>query len=148
MKQQIDAPVAQLILDLESRGLLDRTLVVLASEFSRDALVEGKPDKKVTDQVEVPNKIEDPKFYGMHRHFTDAGSVLLFGGGMKRGYLHGVTAEDRPCKTLEKRVVIEDLHASIYHALGISPRLAYEIEKRPFYVTRDGEGKPIHDLFG
>jgi hypothetical protein len=148
MKQQIDAPVAQLILDLESRGLLDRTLVVLASEFSRDALVEGKPDKKVTDQVEVPSKIEDPKFYGMHRHFTDAGSVLLFGGGMKKGYLHGVTAEDRPCKTLEKRVVIEDLHASIYHALGISPRLAYEIEKRPFYVTRDGEGKPVHDLFG
>ena len=47
----------------------------------------------------------------------------------------------------EKRVVIEDLHASIYHMLGISPKLAYEIEKRPFYVTRDGEGKPINDLF-
>jgi hypothetical protein len=43
MKRQIDAPVAQLVLDLEERGLLDRTLVVLASEFSRDLLVEGKP---------------------------------------------------------------------------------------------------------
>ncbi len=52
----------------------------------------------------------------MHRHFTDAGSVLLFGGGMKRGYLHGKTADERPCKTIEKRVVIEDLHASIYRA--------------------------------
>ncbi len=31
--------------------------------------------------------------------------------------------------------------------LGISPRLAYEIEKRPFYVTRDGVGQPIMDLF-
>ena len=63
------------------------------------------------------------------------GRVLLFGGGVKRGYLHGRTAEERPCKTVEKRVVIEDLHASIYRALGISPKLAYEIEKRPFYVT-------------
>ena len=148
MKKQIDSPVSQLVLDLEKRGLLNRTLIVLASEFSRDALIEGKPDKKVKDQVPVPDKIEEMKHYGMHRHFTDAGSVLMFGGGVKKGYLHGITAEERPCKTLEKRIVIEDLHASIYHALGISPRLAYEIEKRPFYVTRDGEGKPALDLFG
>jgi len=84
----------------------------------------------------------------MHRHFTDAGCVLLFGGGIKRGYLHGLTADERPCKTLKDRVIIEDLHASIFHALGISPKLAYETEKRPFYVTRDGEGKPIPELFG
>jgi len=148
MKKQIDAPIAQLVLDLEARGLLDRTLIVLASEFSRDALIEGKPEKKVQDQVEVPEKIEDPKFYGMHRHFTDAGSVLLFGGGVKRGRLHGRTAEERPCKTLEGRVVIEDLHASLYRAMGIAPNLAYEIERRPFYVTRDGKGKPIAELFG
>jgi hypothetical protein len=147
MKKQIDAPIAQLVLDLEERGLLNRTLIVLASEFSRDALVEGKPDKKVKDQVEVPNVINELKHYGMHRHFTDAGCVLLFGGGIKKGYLHGVTADERPCKTIDKRVVIEDLHASIFHSLGISPRLAYEIEKRPFYVTRDGLGKPILDLF-
>lgn len=148
MKRQIDAPIAQLVLDLEKRGLLDRTLIVLASEFSRDALIEGKPDKKVKDQVEVPERIEDKKFYGMHRHFTDAGCVLLFGGGMKRGYLHGITADERPCKTLRDRVGIEDLHASLFTALGISPQLAYETEKRPFYVTRDGTGKPIPELFG
>lgn len=148
MKKQIDAPVAQLVLDLEERGLLNRTLVVLASEFSRDALIEGKPDKKVKDQVEVPDKIEDPKFYGMHRHFTDAGCVLLFGGGVKKGYLHGLTAEERPCRTIKDRVVIEDLHASIYHAAGISPQLSYEIEKRPFFITRDGHGKAIPELFG
>jgi len=148
MKKQIDAPIAQLVLDLEARGLLNRTLIVLASEFSRDAMIEGKPEKKVPDQVDIPKTVDDVKFYGMHRHFTDAGSVLMFGGGVKRGYLHGVTAEERPCRTLEKRVVIEDLHASIYRALGIPPKLAYEIEKRPFYVTRDGEGKPIPELFG
>jgi hypothetical protein len=147
LKKSIDAPVAQLVLDLEDRGLLNRTLIVLASEFSRDMLIEGKPDKKVKDQVEVPDVIKETKHYGMHRHFTDAGSVLLFGGGMKRGYLHGKTADERPCKTIEKRVVIEDLHASIYRAVGISPKLSYEIEKRPFYVTRDGLGKPVLELF-
>jgi hypothetical protein len=147
MKKQIDAPVTQLVLDLEERGLLNRTLIVLASEFSRDALIEGKPDKSVKNQVDVPDKIDDLKHYGMHRHFTDAGCVLLFGGGMKRGYLHGVTSDERPCKTLAQRVVIEDLHASIYQALGISPKLSYEIERRPFYVTRDSLGKPIPELF-
>jgi hypothetical protein len=149
IKKQIDAPIAQLLLDLEERGRLDRTLIVVASEFSRDSLVEGKPDNLVKDQVEVPNVINELKHYGMHRHFTDAGCVLLFGGGIKKGHLHGKTADERPCKTLEKRVVIEDLHASIFifQALGISPRLAYEIEKRPFYVTRDGLGKPISELF-
>src|SRR5580765_424255 len=87
MKKAIDAPVAQLVLDLEERGLLNRTLIVLASEFSRDSLVEGKPDKKVKDQVAVPDVINELKHYGMHRQFTDAGCVLMFGGGMRKGYL-------------------------------------------------------------
>jgi hypothetical protein len=147
MKKQIDSAISQLVLDLEERGLLNRTLIVLASEFSRDMMTEGKPDKKVKDQVEVPEVIHDLKHYGMHRHFTDAGCVLLFGGGMKRGHLHGLTADERPCKTISDRVIIEDLHASLYRAMGISSKLAYEIEKRPFYVTRDGLGKPIMDLF-
>jgi hypothetical protein len=146
MKRQIDAPVAQLVLDLEERGLLDRTLVVLASEFSRDLLIEGKPDRKVKDQVDVPDTITEMSHYGMHRHFTDAGCVLLFGGGMRRGYVHGVTADERPCRTLSDRVVIEDLHATLFHALGIPPTLAYEIEQRPFYVTRDGQGRAVSKL--
>ncbi len=146
MKRQIDAPVAQLVLDLEARGLLNRTLVVLASEFSRDLLIEGKPDLKVKDQVEVPDLITEPTHYGMHRHFTDAGGVLLFGGGVRRGHLHGMTADERPCRTLQDRVVIEDLHATIFRTLGIAPTQAYEIEQRPFYVTRDGKGKAIASL--
>ena len=66
----------------------------------------------------------------------------------KKGFLWGKTADERPCKTLENRVVIEDLHATIFHALGIPADLAYEVEKRPFYVTRDGLGQPIQQLFG
>jgi hypothetical protein len=147
MKQSIDAPIAQLVRDLEERGLLDRTLIVLASEFSRDMMVEGKPEKKVKDQVEVPQVIKETKHYGMHRHFTAAGSVLMFGGGMKRGYVHGVTADERPCKTIKDPVSISDLHATIYHALGIPPNHHYEVEKRPFYVTSDGKGKPVMPLF-
>jgi len=148
LKKDIDAPVAQLVLDLEARGLLDRTLIVLASEFSRDMMLEGRPDAKVKDQVQVPDIMTELKHYGMHRHFTDGCSVVMFGGGVKKGYLHGKTADERPCKTIEKRVVIEDLHATIYHAMGISPKQAYEIEKRPFYVTRDGLGKPVMDVLG
>jgi hypothetical protein len=147
MKRTIDGAIAQLVLDLEERGLLDRTLIVLASEFSRDMMQEGKPDKPIQNQVTVPDKIESTTHYGMHRHFTDAGCVLMFGGGMRRGHLHGITADERPCKTLKDRVVIEDLHATIYRAMGISPKLAYEIEQRPFYVTRDGVGKPVASLF-
>ncbi len=148
LKKMIDAPISQLVLDLESRGLLNRTLVVVASEFSRDMMLEGRPEQKVPDQVEVPNIVNELKYYGMHRHFTGAGCVLLYGGGTKRGFLYGQTADERPCKLIEKPVVIEDLHATIYRALGISPKLAYEIECRPFYVTRDGVGKPIMELFG
>lgn len=147
MKMAIDGAISQLVLDLEERGMLDRTLVVVASEFSRDMMQEGKPDKPIQDQVPVPQRIDSPVNYGMHRHFTDAGSVLLFGGGMKRGHLHGVTADERPCKTIRDRVVIEDLHATLYRAMGVSPKLSYEIEKRPFYVTRDGVGQPIGSLF-
>ena len=43
MKKEIDQPVAQLIQDLEAKGLLDTTLVILASEFSRDMMIEGVP---------------------------------------------------------------------------------------------------------
>jgi len=143
MKRQIDAPIAQLVLDLEQRGMLDRTLIVLASEFSRDMMTEGKPGNTVKNQVDVPDVISEPKHYGMHRHFTDAGSVLMFGGGVKRGFAYGKTADERPCKTIENPVVIEDLHATIYRTAGISPKHSFEVEKRPFYVTRDGHGKPV-----
>lgn len=147
MKKMIDEPIAQLVLDLEERGLLDRTLVVLASEFSRDMMVEGRDGSRQRDQARVPDRIQSPIHYGMHRHFTEAGSVLLFGGGMKRGYVHGKTADERPCKTVRDPVSITDLHATLYRAMGISPKLAYTVEERPFYVTKDGLGKPVMSLF-
>lgn len=148
MKQQIDAPIAQLVKDLERTGRLERTLIIVASEFSRDMMVEGRPDAKVQEQVEQPDIISDMKNYGMHRHFTDGGSMLLFGGGIKKGQVYGKTADERPCKTIEKPIVIDQVHQTIYHALGIPEDAHYVVEKRPFYTTPDGLGKAAMDLFG
>ena len=147
MKKQIDAPIAQLIKDLDRSGHLDRTLVILASEFSRDMMVEGRPDLKVQEQVNQPDVIQELKNYGMHRHFTDGCSMLMFGGGIKKGNVFGKTADERPCKTIENPIKIEQVHQTIYHALGIPADTHYLVEKRPFYTTPDGLGKAEMDLF-
>jgi hypothetical protein len=148
MKQEIDRPVAQLILDLELRGLLDRTLVVLATEFSRDMMIEGVPGSNARDQSRArSDTMQQLIHYGLHRHFTGSGSVLLFGGGMRRGFLYGETAPERPLLVTRDPVTIPNLHATILTAMGISPRTAFEVERRPFYVTEDGRGRPVRELF-
>ncbi len=146
MKQWIDRPVSRLIRDLEQRGLLSRTVVVLASEFGRDMMTEGKPGREVKDQVKQPAVMTSPQHYGMHRHFTEAGSVLVFGGGFRRGLLYGETAPERPCSIVKDPVTIPDLHATLYAALGIAPTAGVTIEQRPVYVTKDGKGKPVQAL--
>lgn len=148
MKSEIDRPVAQLILDLEERGLLDRTLVVLVSEFSRDMLTEGRPGSTARDQSRAPADVMgEMRHYGLHRHFTLNGSALLFGGGMKAGHLHGETADERPCIVTKDPISVMDLHATIYTAMGIAPDTSIEIEKRPFYITEDGKGQPVDTLW-
>jgi uncharacterized protein DUF1501 len=148
MKEQIDRPVAQLIRDLEERKLLDRTLVILATEFSRDMMIEGVPGSTAKDQSRAKSDtMQQMIHYGLHRHFTGSGSVLLFGGGMKRGFLYGETADERPLLTTKNPISITDLHATILTAMGISPRTSFDVEKRPFYVTEDGKGTPVDALF-
>jgi hypothetical protein len=148
MKQQIDRPIAQLILDLEAAGLLDRTLVILASEFSRDMLIEGKPGSNAADQAtEKVDVMQELKHYGQHRHFTGSSSVVLFGGGVKRGFLYGESAPERPFMAVKNPISVTDLHATILTAMGVSPKTAFEVEKRPFYATIDGTGVPAMELF-
>jgi len=147
MKRAIDRPVARLIRDLEERGLLSRTVVVLASEFGRDMMTEGKPGREVKEQVKQPEVMTSPQHYGMHRHFTEAGSVLVFGGGFKRGALWGETAAERPCSIVRDPVTITDLHATLYSAMGIPPDAKVVVEQRPVYVTKDGKGKVVEGLF-
>ena len=149
LHQEIDRPITQLILDLEKRGLLDRTLVIIASEFSRDALMEGQPGSKASDQtIFKVDTITEMKHYGLHRHFTAGTSVVMFGGGVKKGFLYGETAPERPLMAIKNPVSVDDLHATIFTAMGISPKTAYDVEKRPFYATMDGKGLPVMDIFG
>tara|TARA_R110002096_G_scaffold54517_22_gene140691 strand:+ start:5695 stop:7131 length:1437 start_codon:yes stop_codon:yes gene_type:complete len=148
LKDEIDRPIAQLILDLEQRGMLENTLVVIASEFSRDMMIEGVPGSNAKDQSRArADQLGELKHYGLHRHFTGGTSVALFGGGTKRGHLYGRTADERPLVAVENPVSVEDLHATIFTAMGISPKTAYEVEKRPFFATKDGHGKPVMDVF-
>ena len=145
---EVDRPIAALIRDLEERGLLDRTLVVIASEFSRDMITEGQPGSDAKDQASSPKDyLQLPAHYGQHRHFTGGSSVVLFGGGMKRGFVYGKTADERPCMAIENPVTITDLHATFFTAMGISPKTVFDIENRPFYATLDGKGRSVDALF-
>jgi hypothetical protein len=148
MKGEIDRPIAQLILDLEARGLLERTLVVIASEFSRDMMIEGVPGSNARDQSRAKSDVMKQLIhYGLHRHFTGSGSVVLFGGGMKKGFLYGETAPERPLVVTRHPVTIRDVHATILTAMGISPKTVFDVERRPFYATEDGKGEPVRALF-
>jgi hypothetical protein len=145
---EVDRPIARLIRDLEERGMLDRTLVIIASEFSRDMMIEGVPGSTAKDQSRAKTDvIKEMKHYGLHRHFTGGSSVAMFGGGVKKGFVHGRTADERPCLAVENPVSIEDLHATIFTAMGISPKTVFDIERRPFYATKDGKGEAVMDLF-
>ena len=99
---------------------------------------------QTTEAVDVMTEL---KHYGLHRHFTAGSSVLMFGGGMKKGLVHGATSPDRPSVTIEKPVSVIDLHATIFTAMGISPKTAYDVEKRPFDATEDGVGVPVKEIF-
>lgn len=148
LKSEIDRPIAQLIRDLEERGMLDRTLVIIASEFSRDMMIEGVPGSNARDQTRYKvDRITEMKHYGQHRHFTGGSSVLMFGGGVKKGFQYGRTADQRPFVAVENPLSLEDLHATIFHAMGISPKTSFEIEGRPFYATKDGLGKAALEVF-
>jgi hypothetical protein len=60
--------------------------------------------------------------------------------------VYGRTADERPCAIVENPVTIEDLHATLYHALGIPANHGYVVEQRPFYVTKDGKGRAVREL--
>lgn len=148
MHKQMDAPIAQLVRDLEVRGLLNRTLVIIASEFSRDAMIEGIPGSNAKDQATAPSEtLQEMKHYGLHRHFTGGTSVVMFGGGVKQGFVYGQTADERPLIAVKNPVSVMDLHATIFTAMGISPTTVFDIEGRPFYATEDGKGRAVKEIF-
>jgi len=150
MKKQFDRPLAQLIRDLADRGLLERTLVVVATEFGRTIANQPKagvePDGFAESQSGEKLVIEDEKMYGFHGHFSSGNTLLFFGGGFKPGFVYGKTADVHPLVPVENPVRLEDVHATIYRALGIAADHNYVTEGRPFYVTKDGKGRAIDAL--
>ncbi len=150
MKKQIDGPIAQFIRDLHDRGLLERTLVVLTTEFGRTIANQPKAGVEPVGFAESQSGdnlvIENEKMYGFHGHFSSGNAMLFFGGGFKPGFVYGRTADRHPMLPIENPVRLEDVHATIYKALGIPADTAYVTEGRPFYVTKDGKGKPIDAL--
>jgi hypothetical protein len=124
MHAEIDRPIARLIRDLEQ--------------------IEGRPGSKAKDQAFNKSGImTSPDHYGLHRHFTGGTSVVMFGGGVKKGHVYGATADERPLVAIKDPVSISDMHATIFRAMGISPKTAFDVEGRPFYATVDGKGVPI-----
>ena len=88
----VDAPIAQLVKDLAECRRLEKTLIIVATEFSRDILMEGRPELSVIDQVKQPDVINELKHYGMNRPFTDGCNKLMFSVSVKERSTYGKTA--------------------------------------------------------
>lgn len=118
LKSRIDAPIARLVRNLETRGLLERTLVIVASEFGRTVghcHGAGADRATVADPSEIV--IDHESQYGFHAHFTGATSMLLFGGGMPRGRVIGRTAELHPMVPIAEAVTASEVRAMIASTL-------------------------------
>ena len=150
MKKQIDGPIAQLIKDLDERGLLERTLVCIMTEFGRtiaSAPAAGKEAEGFAERNTGENLvIENEKMYGFHGHFSSCNCMTFFGGGFKKGFVYGKTANEHPMLAVENPVNLDDTRATIYKALGIPADHNYVTEGRPVYVTKDGKGQAIDGL--
>jgi len=151
MKKQIDRPLARFIKDLDERGMLGRTLVVVMTEFGRtiaSAPAAGvEPDGFAERHTGEDLVIADEKLYGFHGHFSSTSCMVMFGGGFKQGYVHGKTAERHPMTAVENPVQLTDAHATLYKAMGIPADTSYVTESRPVYVTKDGKGQVIRELY-
>ena len=128
---QADSPIAALLKDLKSRGLLEETLVICGSEFGRTPVVETGASVKFQNG-------RDHNHYG----FT----MLLAGGGVKGGLTYGST-DDFGFKAVENPVHVHDLHATALHLLGLDhKKLTYRYSGRDFRLT-DVHGRVIKDIF-
>lgn len=125
LADELDAAMSTLLQDLEAHGLLNETLVVLATEFGRT------PEVNAND--------------GRDHHPTGFTCVLA-GGGIRGGQIYGAT-DERGDKAVENPVTIPDFNATIGYALGLPlDQVIYSPTKRPFTIA--DKGKPLTQLFG
>lgn len=117
----VDQPIAALLKDLKSRGLLDSTLVLWGGEFGRT------PTAQFDDKGSMDNVGRDHNPFG----FT----MWMAGGGLKPGVSHGRT-DEFGYFTVENKVDVHDLHATILHLLGLDhKRLTYRYSGRDMRLT-------------
>lgn len=120
----LDTGLSSLLMDLNRRGLLRDTLVVLASEFGR------------SPEVKAGRIGRD--------HHPSAFSALLAGGGVKEGYVHGVS-DERGHYVEEKGVGMEELNATIAYSMGLSVnKTIFSPGGRPFKVSHGSQ--PITEI--
>lgn len=141
-KMIIDPPISQLVRELDERGLLSRTIVVVMTEFGRGLSMQNGMGYASEDTV-----LDNLKLYGFHGHFEGASCALIYGGGFNRGFAYGETRTENPLLPLDNPIGVSDLHATLFTALGIAPDVYYINESRPVYVTKNGDGRPITDLY-
>lgn len=121
--QELDQAVSALVIDLERCKMLDKTLILVATEFGRPAQFDGG---------------------GGRGHHGKCFSVVLAGGGLKTGQVIGET-DELAMNSLSRPVSVPDLHATVYAAMGINPHEELYAGDRPVPIT-DG-GQPIRELF-
>ena len=127
----LDKAMTALILDLKQRGLLEETLVVWGGEFGRTPMAENREGKK------NPFKGRD--------HHTEAFTIWMAGGGIKKGYTHGET-DEIGYAAINGKTTPFDLQATILNQLGFDhEKLTYEFQGRPFRLT-DVSGKVIREI--
>ena len=95
---EVDQPMAQLVVDLEARGLLDSTLVVWMGEFGRTPRINPR---------------------GGRDHYPRAFNGVLAGAGIRGGQVVGAT-DPSGSEVVERPVTVNDLFRSVYHALGVN----------------------------
>ena len=130
LASEIDQPIAALLGDLKSRGMLDETLVVWGGEFGRTPTVEltGAGASKLG---------RDHNHYGF--------SVWMAGGGIKGGTVYGST-DEFGFKAQQNPTSVHDLHATMLYALGLDhEKLTYRYSGRDFRLT-DVHGNVIRDI--
>jgi hypothetical protein len=129
--RSVDKAMTALILDLKQRGLLEETLVVWAGEFGRTPMQERR------------NGDVNP-FKGRDHH-TEAFTIWMAGGGIKKGYSHGET-DEIGYTTVSGKTDYFDVQATILNQLGFDhEKFTYPFQGRPFRLT-DVAGKVIHDI--
>ena len=120
----VDQPIAALLTDLKSRGLLDSTLVIWAGEFGRTPFAQGGDGRD---------------------HNPQGFTIWLAGGGVRGGTIYGAT-DEYGYRAVENVVTLHDLHATILHLMGLDhERLIFRHGGRDYRLT-DVHGNVIKSI--